>query len=178
MIVENNKIVSVTYELKLGNKEGETIEVSSEENPLIFPFGGGMLLPAFENGLLNKEVGDSFEIEINAKDGYGEVDEYMVINIPKSAFIIDGKIDDEIVAIGNTLPMMSSSGHPMNGLILSIEDDEVIMDFNHPLAGQDLYFNGKVIDVRDTTDDDLFGGNHEECESEGGCGTCGCGHKH
>lgn len=178
MTIEKNKMVSVTYELKIDGKEGETIEISSEENPLVFPFGAGMLLPEFENAIIEKEIGDDFEIEISAKNGYGEVDKYMVINIPKNAFSIDGVIDDEIVAIGNTLPMMSTSGQAMNGLILSIEDDDVIMDFNHPLAGQDLYFKGKIIDIRDSTDDELFGGDHEECDSEDGCSNCGCKHKH
>ena len=175
MTIEKNKMVSVTYELKLGNKDGEVVEVSSKENPLTFPYGAGMLLPLFESALSEKEIGDNFEIEISAKDGYGLVDEYMVVNIPVKAFEIDGVVDNDIVSIGNTLPMMSTSGHVMNGLILSIENDEVIMDFNHPLAGQDLFFTGQILDIRDATDEDL-----KNCCDGEGCEGCGdeCKHEH
>jgi len=175
MAIDKNKIVSVTYELRVGNKlDGEIVEVSTNENPLTFPFGTGMLLPKFESALTEKEVGDSFEIEINAKDGYGEIDENMVVNIPKTAFEINGEIDYDMISVGNTIPMMSTSGHPMNGIILEIEDDDVIMDFNHPLAGQDLFFTGNVIEIRDMTEDEFS----HSCDSEEGCGNCGCDHKH
>ena len=173
MIIEKDKMVSVTYDLKLGNKNSETFETADLEKPLKFKFGSGMLLPAFESALADKKVGDNFEVEISAKDGYGEKDEFMVVDVPKSAFIIDGKIDEEIVSIGNTLPMMSSSGYPMNGLILSIDEENVVMDFNHPLAGENLYFVGQIIDVRDATEEDCCD-NGEGCE---GCGD-GCEHNH
>ena len=177
MTIEKNKIVTVTYELRLGGKDGEVVEVADKNSPLLFPYGNGMLLPAFELALFEKEIGDSFEVDIDAINGYGVIDEYMVVNIPKDTFMIDGKIDEEMVSIGNTLPMMSTTGKQMNGLIVSIEDDDVIMDFNHPLAGQDLYFSGEVIGIRDATESELEHCN-TDCDSEDGCGECGCGHKH
>lgn len=172
MKVEKNKMVTVTYELKLDGKDGNVVEVSGKNAPLEFAYGIGMLLPAFEDGLKDKEIGDKFEIEINAENGYGQHFEEMIVNVPKNIFEIDGKIDYDMIAIGNALPMMSTTGEQMTGVVKNIDDEHVTMDFNHPLAGKDLYFSGEVVNVREATESELeHFYDHEDC-CEGHCTGC------
>lgn len=175
MKIEKNKMVSVTYELREGDKNGNVVEVADKENPLAFPFGLNLLLPSFEAALLGKETGDVFEVGMSATDGYGEINDFMIVDIPKDVFMVDGELDTNMIAVGNRLPMMSDDGNVMNGLVTTIKDAVVVMDFNHPLAGKALYFTGEVIDVRDSTDEEL-----KECCGPEGCGGCGddCEHSH
>ncbi len=191
MKIGKNKMVSLTYDLHYDNAEGELIEQATIEKPLSFIFGAGLMLPKFEASLENLEAGHPFEISLQDVDAYGELDENAIVDLPKHIFFIDGEFDDEIVQIGNTVPMMSTSGQRLNGLVLEITDDTVKMDFNHPLAGEDLFFKGEIVEVREATDDELAAlvsgscgcgsggcgcGDEEEC-ADGSCssGSCGCG---
>ncbi len=188
MKIEKNKMVSLTYDLHYDDVDGELIEQATSEKPLSFVFGAGLMLPKFESQLEGLEVGNPFEISLADVDAYGEFDENAVVDLPKHIFFIDGEFDDEIVSVGNTVPMMSTSGQRLNGIVLEITDDIVKMDFNHPLAGEHLFFKGQILEVRDASDDEmaaLMGGgcgcgcsdscSDGACDSEGkeGCG-CGC----
>lgn len=170
MKIEKDKMVSVTYELRTGNKDGEIVETADNVKPLVFPYGENIILPLFEAELLDKEVGDTFEIEIDAVNGYGVVNDYMVVDIPTNVFMADGILDD-LVIVGNRLPMMTD-GYSINGRVVSVDETNVKMDFNHPLAGKDLYFKGEIIDVRDFTEKELQGdfGNSCDCDNE----NCDC----
>jgi FKBP-type peptidyl-prolyl cis-trans isomerase SlyD len=187
MTIAKDKMVSVTYELKLDGKDGDVFEKAGKDSPLVFLYGSGMMLPAFESGLSDKNTSDTFEISIAAADAYGEVNEEAIVDLPKNIFMVDGKIDEELITPGNTVPMMSTSGQRMEGLVVSVNDDTVQMDFNHPLAGEDLHFKGEILDVRDATPEELSaayssgcgcgsggGCGDDSCESEG-CGSGSCG---
>ena len=117
------------------------------------------------------EVGNPFEISLQDVDAYGELDENAIVDLPKHLFFIDGEFDEEIVSVGATVPMMSTSGQRLNGLVLEITDDIVKMDFNHPLAGENLFFKGQITEVREATDDELAALVSGGC----GCGSGGCG---
>lgn len=176
MTIAKDKMVSVTYELKLDGKDGDVFEKAGKDSPLIFLYGSGMMLPAFESGLLEKNTNDTFEISIAAADAYGEVNEEAIVDLPKNIFMVEGKIDEELITPGNTVPMMSTSGQRMEGLVVSVNDDTVQMDFNHPLAGEDLHFTGEILDVRDATAEELSAAYSSSCGcgSGGGCGDGGC----
>jgi FKBP-type peptidyl-prolyl cis-trans isomerase SlyD len=174
MTIAKDKMVSVTYNLRLDGKEGEIFETAEKTNPLIFLCGAGMMLPAFENGLMDKKVGDTFEIEIPAIDGYGEENADAIVDLPKHIFQVNGKFDEELITPGNSVPMMSSNGQRMEGLVISVEDETVKMDFNHPLAGEDLYFTGEVLEVRDATAEELSSAYSAGCGCSGGCGGESC----
>ena len=171
MTIAKDKMVSVTYELKLDGKDGDVFEKAGIESPLVFLYGSGMMLPAFERALLNKKASDTFEISIAAVDAYGEVNEEAIVDLPKNIFMVDGKIDEELIAPGNSVPMMSTSGQRMEGLVVSVDENIVQMDFNHPLAGEDLHFTGEVLEVRDATPEELSVMFSSGC----GCGSGGCG---
>ncbi len=170
MGISKNKMVSLTYDLRIGSAEGELIEQASAERPLTFVFGAGLMLPKFESLLEGMEQGKSFNINLMSADAYGEVDENAIVDLPKTIFILDGKFDDEMISVGNTVPMMSSNGQRMNGIVLEVSDEVVKMDFNHPLAGEDLFFSGDILEVRDATYEEIA------ATVSGGCGSgCGCG---
>jgi FKBP-type peptidyl-prolyl cis-trans isomerase SlyD len=168
MKIEKNKMVSVIYELRENDSNGKIIEALDETRPLNFIFGAGRLLPEFESniGVLNN--GDSFRFAMDSKSAYGEKREDMIINIPKDIFLEDGIFNEEVYSVGKEVQMVDPSGNPLNGIINEISDSFVLMDFNHPMAGVNLFFSGKVIDVRDATEEELAALNHS-CS----CSSCG-----
>jgi FKBP-type peptidyl-prolyl cis-trans isomerase SlyD len=173
MKIEKNLMVSLTYELLEGNNNGKVIEKIDESKPLNFIFGTGKLLPAFESNLKELTKGEKFNFILGATDAYGERTEDMIIDVPISVFQKDGKVDESICQIGNEVPMMDSSGNPLYGVINEITDSFVKMDFNHPMAGVDLYFSGMVLDVREPSQDELAG-TASSCSSCGSGGHSGC----
>jgi FKBP-type peptidyl-prolyl cis-trans isomerase SlyD len=181
MEISKNSMVTLSYDLHIEDEKGELIEKATEENPLQFLYGAGLMLPKFETHLAGLKEGQPFTIRLSKNDAYGEVNEDAVVELPKHVFLVDGKFDDELISVGNVVPMMSSNGQRMNGHVLEIDDESVKMDFNHPLAGEDLYFSGKVLGVREPSDEELAGilsGGGCGCGS-GGCAEEGCGsHDH
>lgn len=177
MKIENNSYVSLIYELRENDHKGRLIEALEAAKPLRFIYGTGRLLREFESKISRLSSGDSFSFVLNTEDAYGERREDMIINIPLSVFEKDGKINEEICRIGNEVPMIDSEGHPLTGTICEIADTYVKMDFNHPMAGLNLFFSGKIIEVRNSTEDELrnVGGSCSSCnsyESSGCSGTC------
>ncbi len=98
------------------------------------------------SGSLNS--GDPFSFRLNSEMAYGDKREEMIINVPVAVFETDGKINEDICRVGNEVPMTDSEGNPLTGIINEITDTYVRMDFNHPMAGLDLYFSGKIIEVQ------------------------------
>lgn len=137
------RVVYVLY-----NADNNTvIEQVSENNPVVFNFGTGMLIEGFETNLSGLSEGDTFDFVVEAKDAYGPRDSYAVFDLPKDTFAVNGKLDTKMLKIGNRFPMQDNDGNEHEGVITSIQEDTVTMDFNHPLAGTDLRFVGKVIEV-------------------------------
>jgi FKBP-type peptidyl-prolyl cis-trans isomerase SlyD len=173
MVVSQNKVVSLTYELRVNSNAGEVVESVDRNSPLTFMFGSGSLLPKFEDNLAGLKVGDSFDFNLVSVDAYGDYDESSVIKVPLNAFLIDGKVDYELVKIGNKIPMQDSEGHRLSGAVKTIDADTVTMDFNHPLAGSHLFFKGEVTEIRQATEEELTHGHaHHESSCEG-CDSCG-----
>jgi len=172
MIAEKNSVVSIVYELRSGSKEGKIVESLTSENPLTFLFGTGGLLPKFEEQLDGLSAGDNFEFLLHSEDAYGPIIENAIVHVPQSVFEIDGTIDENLIKIGTMVPMMDSEGRRLNGKVIAVEGDAVKMDFNHPMAGNDLYFKGEVTDVRSATEEEL---THGHVHATGGCGCGGSG---
>ncbi len=175
MKIENNKVVSLSYELKV---DGEVIETVNADKPMQFIFGSGYLLPKFEEQISEKNIGDDFEFVLVATDAYGENNDEAIVELPKHIFEVEGKIEEGLLTVGNVLPMSDSMGNRLNGTIEEIREDVVVMDFNHPLAGSDLHFKGKVEGVREATQEELmnglFGERAASCEGDCGGGCSGC----
>ena len=197
MIADKNNVVSIMYELRAGTKEGEVVESLNAGNPLTFLYGTGGLLPKFEENLNGLSEGDNFEFLLRTEDAYGPVVENAIVQVPKTVFEVDGQIDETLMQVGNSVPMMDAEGRRLNGKVVSVNGEAVQMDFNHHMAGNDLHFKGQVTEVRNATEEELTHGhvhgassgcgcgsgegscNDESCDDQGssggGGGGCGCG---
>ena len=109
--------------------------------------------------------GDTFDFSISAEDAYGNVDPNAIIQLPKSIFQAEGQTADDILQIGNFIPMTDDQGNRMQGLVVSIEGETVTMDFNHPLAEKTLMFQGKILKIREATPEEIA---HGHVHGEGG----------
>lgn len=188
MTIKKDKVVSLIYELRLDAPDGEIAEALTEDRPLTFLYGSGNLLPKFEENIDGLQVGDSFDFNLAAVEAYGETNADAIVEVPVSAFEMDGKVDENLLKTGNTIPMRDNAGNRLNGVVKEITDSVVKMDFNHPLAGNHLYFKGKVTEIREATDEELShghihaggcgcdsGGCGEGMPEDGSCGSGGCG---
>ncbi len=174
MEIKKNMVVAVSYELEV---EGKIADKAGSEAPLEYIHGSGMLLPKFEAALEGKAPGDGFEFTLKPEEGYGSYNPGYLARIPLEAFQIDGKLATELLVVGRTLPMLNSEGQVVQGTVLEVNDKDVVMDFNHPMAGKTLHFTGKVEAVREATEKELKEGLHGEyLPPEEGCGHCkgGC----
>ena len=185
MKITNNAVVNAEYELYVDGENGELelMERATSEQPLNFIYGIGMMLPKFEQNLNGLETGDSFDFTISNEEAYGPYDDEAVIELERAVFEIDGKLDEEMVFEGNVVPLMDSEGNRLQAQVVSVNDTHVTVDLNHPLAGENLHFKGKVIEVREANEEELnalLGGG---CGCGGNCGDgcgddCGCNDDH
>ncbi|MBC8110599.1 MAG: peptidylprolyl isomerase [Verrucomicrobia bacterium] len=162
MTIQDNKVVSLTYELEVDDLETGNRMVadkSEEDHPLVFLFGQGQLLPLFEQNIKGMKIGDTFAFSVPAVEGYGDYDDSAMVEMAIETFQVDGEIDNEMLQIGNVLPMMDNEGNRLDGRIVEMDEKSVTMDFNHPLAGYDLHFKGTVTGLRDASAEELAHGH-------------------
>ena len=169
MIIESNKVVSIIYELRKDNNNGEVIENLNADNPLIFLYGSGNLLPKFEENLNGLKKEDEFSFMLKTDEAYGALQDNALVDVPLDVFKVDGQMDQTMVKVGNSIPMLDNEGRRLNGIVISIGEETVKMDFNHPMAGADLFFKGKVADIREANEDEL---KHGHIHSSGSCANC------
>jgi FKBP-type peptidyl-prolyl cis-trans isomerase SlyD len=167
MTVDTNKVVSLTYELRIDDENGEQtlVEKVEQDNPMVILYGSSGLPERFEEQISGLKQGDSFEFSINPEEGYGDFDEEAVVELPKDVFKVDGKVDNELLQIGNFIPMTNQDGHRLQGKVLEVHPESVLMDFNHPLAGVNMHFKGQILDVREASQEELA---HGHVHGEGG----------
>ena len=159
MEISKNKVISLTYTLKLDHAEGELVEKVDKTEPLVFIYGAGMMLPKFEENLTGKNVGDNFEFTLASPDAYGDYQLDMVVNLPLDIFMVDGKVDYEMLKEGSILPMMDNQGNHLQGKVIGVETETVRMDFNHPMSGKTLHFTGEIVDIREASEEELSHGH-------------------
>jgi FKBP-type peptidyl-prolyl cis-trans isomerase SlyD len=161
MFISKNKVVAVHYVLQVEHEGEKVVADKSElESPLNYLHGSGMLLPQFEANLEGLQPGDAFDFMIIAEEGYGLRNDEDVVAIPVVGFQDEtGKIDENMIRPGNVLPMVDQNGNRFQGMVLDVTPDQVIMDFNHPLAGKDLHFSGSVATVREATPEEISHGH-------------------
>ncbi len=167
--IQPRKYVELGYDLYEVTPAGENlVHQTDAQDPekIIFGVTPGMIRP-LEKAIEGLEAGGEFDVTVKAAEAFGPHDPDQVASLEKDVFAVDGKFDSEMVKKGAVLPMMTSDGYRINGLVVDVTDDEVEMDFNHPLAGKDVRFKGSIITVREATP--------EELQPAHGCG-CGCHH--
>ena len=168
MAIEANQIVSLEYEVK----DGDTVVDSNVGGaPLVFMFGKGQIIKGLENGIVNMTAGEKADILVEPTDAYGELDNDATQEVPKDQF---AGIDLEL---GMTLYGQGEDGGTVQVTVKEINEETIIIDFNHPLAGKALMFTVTVNNVRDASAEEAMTGipaENKPAEGES-CGTgCGC----
>lgn len=169
MNIDNNTVAQVAYKIHANSSNGDLIEFADEKSPRSMIFGYDKVISGFESNMIGLEKGSLFNFELNPDQAFGEYRSELMVDVPKSAFMVNGELREDLLYIGNEISMMDNNGNPMKGKIIEVGSDAVKMDFNHPLAGKKLFIEGKVMSVRPITQDDLQ-------PQGGGCcgGGCGC----
>lgn len=161
MKITKNSIVGLTFELKVSKDEDEiesapfSVEVRNEDDPFYFLFGNSGLPEKFETELEGKTKDFEFSFMLGVEDAYGEANEELLITLPKSQFSEDRGFNEEMLKEGNFLPLMDDNNLPMQAKVVKDLGKELLLDFNHPLVGFDLHFDGKIIEVREATKEEL-----------------------
>ena len=168
-----NKYIAVAYKL-FSNKDGQVTmeEEATADLPFVFISGFGFTIDAFEKELVHLAEGDNFDFTLAKEEAYGDIDSEGIVDFDRELFYVDGKFDEEHVALGAILPLQNEQGQRFFGKVLDITDKKVKLDFNHPLAGKSLNFVGKVIESREATTDEIQSVINQ---MSGGCGGCGGG---
>lgn len=157
MKVGERTVVTMDYVLKYA--DGEVIESSIETNqPIQFIYGKGFLLPALEQAILGLEAGDTKTVTLSPEDAYGEWKEEGLVTLPRNQFPPDSDLEE-----GMMFMIENEDGSSMPLTVVKVEGDNVIVDFNHPLAGEELVFDLTIRDVREATLEELL-------QSPSGCG--------
>ena len=160
MAIEANQIVSIEYEVR----DGDTIVDSNVGGaPLVFMFGKGQIIPGLENGIVDMNIGEKGEVLVQPEDAYGEFNEDAKQEVPKDQF---AGIDLEI---GMTLYGQGEDGGTVQVTVQEIGEENIIIDFNHPLAGKALMFNVTVNNIRDASAEEAMTGIPAENKQEDGC---------
>ena len=156
MFIEKNKVVSLTYQLRFDNEDGDIIEEIDAIDPEIVLIGHENLFEKFEEKIQKLKAGDTFEFILNPEESYGEYDDEKLVDLPKENFMIDGVFDEEMVFEGAIIPMEDEENDiHAEAIVLEIDNENVKLDFNHPLAGETLHFKGNILMVRDATEEEI-----------------------
>lgn len=179
-----NKYVAVAYKLyATADGNTELVEEATEEKPFQFITGFGITLDEFENQIYALDKDAEFDFVLSKDQAYGDYEDARVLNLDKSMFSINGHFDHDNIYKDAIVPLQNEYGNRFLGHVLEVTDDTVTMDLNHPLAGMELNFKGKVVESREATNQEIEGmmnrlsGEGCSCGCGGGCGG-GCGHDH
>jgi len=148
MTIENQKVVTVHYHLT--NAAGQVIESSRGRDPLTYLHGTGTLLASLERALTGLDVGATTTVELAPAEAYGEHDATKMETLPRSAFA-----QVPHLAVGMHLEGQDAHGQTFTVRVLEIREDTVVIDANHPLAGETLTFAIEVLAIREATTDEL-----------------------
>ena len=151
MQISENKVVTIDYTLK--DDAGNVIDSSQGGPGLAYLHGASNIIPGLENALTGKNQGDSVNVSVQPEEAYGQRDDSMIQTVPSDMF------EGTEVQVGAQYQAMTPEGHPLTITVMEIKDDGVVIDGNHPLAGQTLHFDVTVTEVRDATQEELDHGH-------------------
>ena len=168
--VVNNTYVSVHYKGTLG--DGQIFDSSEGRQPLEVLMGAGQLIKGFENELMDMAVNEKKCFTLEPEDAYGERDENLTHNFARSD--VPQGVNPEV---GQMIGLRTADGRQMPAQVVSVDDEKVVLDMNHPLAGQSLTFDIEVVGISETPTQVQAGcGGGCDCSSAGNCGDGGdCG---
>lgn len=149
--VQNGQVVSMEYTLTV---DGKVVDSSTGGDPMEYLHGSGIIIPGLEREMEGMSIGESKRVVVAPADGYGELDEEAFIEAPRSEFPKDMPLKP-----GVEMELTGPEGHPMYARIERLEDETVVLNMNHPLAGAELHFDVKVVGMRDATAEEMDHGH-------------------
>src|SRR5690554_4692906 len=155
MTIEANKAVTLTYKLHtVADGQKTFVEEAGKDNPLDFLYGVGMMLPKFEENIAGLKAGDTADFELAAVDAYGEKDDRAVAQLPTDMFNEAG-----LPPVGEILPLQDNQGNQFRARVTEVSPEAVVVDLNHPMAGQNLHFAIEILTIRDANAEELAHGH-------------------
>ena len=151
MFITKDKVVAIDYTLKDG--DGQILDRSEDGDPLSYLHGAGMIIEGLESALEGKAANEEFQVVVEPIDGYGDFDEGLRQQVPRSEFA-----DIEDLAVGMQFRVNAEDGF-MVVTVVDVNDEEVTVDGNHQLAGVTLHFDVKVREIRDATEEEIEHGH-------------------
>ncbi|MEL0271223.1 MAG: peptidylprolyl isomerase [Gammaproteobacteria bacterium] len=152
MTVKKDKVVEMHYTLK--NDAGEVLDTSDGKDPMPFLQGHGNIIPGLEKALEGLKVGDTCDVSVKPEDAYGKYHDEGIQEIPMDA--VQG-IDN--LQIGMQLQSQDEQGNPFVVHVKEIKDESIVIDANHPLAGETLHFNVSIESIRDAEAEEISHGH-------------------
>ncbi len=156
MALEKNDVVTLKYVLHTNDENGERVfvEETSNDNPMTFLYGIGMMIPKFEQEIQSLNTGEKTSFEISPSEGYGERNPEATTQLPVDMF--QGQ---ELPPVGAVLPLSDNQGNNFQAMVLEVTPEAVVVDLNHPMAGRSLFFDVEIIGSRPATEEELAHGH-------------------
>jgi len=151
MQIADKMVVTIDYTLKDDN--GNVLD-SSNDGQFTYLHGSNNIIPGLENALTGKSAGDEVEVTVSPTEGYGERNDSMVQAVPRDMFDSEQEIE-----VGMQFHAQSPEGDMVVVTVMDVDDDDITGDGNHPLAGMNLNFGVKVIDIREATTEEIDHGH-------------------
>jgi FKBP-type peptidyl-prolyl cis-trans isomerase SlyD len=149
--VDDGQVVSMHYTLHV---DGQVVDSSEEGEPLQFIQGMGHIIPGLEHQLYDMKIGDGKQVVVAPKDGYGETDAKAFMDVPRDSFPPSVPLK-----VGTELELRDQSDHPVYARIENIDNANIRLNMNHPLAGKELRFDVKIADIRPATEEEVSHGH-------------------
>lgn len=185
--IEPGKYVEIAYDLYTLDGEGhESLRhqvPASNPEKIVYGITPGVIVPLAE-AIKGLEKGDTFEVTVTPEQGFGEYNDQMLRaeELPRNIFESDGKLDEEQIHAGAHIYLQTNIGQEVPATVVEVTDStvKVMVDFNHPLAGQTVIIKGKIVLVRPATAEEIAINQQQGCGCGGNCGEgcgegCGCG---
>ncbi len=151
MQIEANSVVTLHYTLK--DNDGKVID-QSDDGSFLYLHGAMNIIPGLEKALAGKVAGDTFEVSVSPEEGYGVKEAERIQEVPKEMF--EGS---EEIVVGTQFHAQSPDGQAVVVTVVEVKDEVVVIDGNHALAGVDLNFDVKVMDVREASEEEISHGH-------------------
>ncbi|TNF23672.1 MAG: peptidylprolyl isomerase [Deltaproteobacteria bacterium] len=148
--IENDRVATLNFVLK--DDDGDIIDASEADAPLVYLHGHENIVPGLEAALLGKVAGDRVQVVVEPQDGYGETTTDELIALPRDAFEGD-------VEVGDLVELEDDDGDLIPVWVAEVDDDAIHVDVDHPLAGMRLHFDVEVLAVRSATEDEIGHGH-------------------
>lgn len=143
LAVQNGQVVAMEYTLRV---DGEVTDTSEGREPLAYLHGSGNIIPGLEREMIGMTVGESKEVIVSAVDAYGVEDDSAFMDVPRDQFPAEIPMEP-----GIEIQVQNQEGQPMYARIEQVGEQSIKLNFNHPLAGKELHFAVKVVEIREPT---------------------------